>query len=205
MFKSDLSPSRNSYADYGQHLSFTLIRRPWHVYCKCVVQSVQGSLLKSISKIYSRSSLWKLISITQWRIDIDRSYLSYLAYNTVIDEYLSLSSLPFTSLGWELSFIIILFWGCSLDMSNRTHQASLCPCDTTCAWKWNHYSDLHSCSALTRQNRIRGITSVFRRAFGNLEGSPTNQVNAWEIRLYSLNLSASNLEDPLAVQLEWCR
>ena len=93
-------------------------------------------------------------------------------------------------------------------MSNRTHQAFLYPCDATCARTEKHYSDLNSCSARTRQNQNRGIMSVFRQAFGKLEGSPTNQVNTGFMRYstYSFYSSASNLKDPLAIQpLEWGR
>ena len=69
----------------------------------------------------------------------------------------------------------------SLNMSNRTHQASLWPHDATRAWTENPYSDLHSCSARIRQNKNRDIMSVSRRTFGKLEDSPTTQVNALEM------------------------
>ena len=65
-------------------------------------------------------------------------------------------------------------------MSIRAHQAFLCSCDATRRWTGNCYNYLHSCSACTRQNQNRGITSVSRRAFGKIEGSPTNKVSCLE-------------------------
>ena len=39
-----------------------------------------------------------------------------------------------------------------LDISNRTHQAFLCSCDTPRVWTGKHYSDFHSYPRRTRQD-----------------------------------------------------
>ena len=106
-----------------------------------------------------------------------------------------------------LSFIAMPFQEYSLVMSNRTYQAFLYSCDAIRPRTGNHYNNPNSSSARTRQNKNRGITSVSRRAFGTLESSSTNQVNAWRCAPFTLAyLSASNLKDPLAIQLlDWHR
>ena len=68
------------------------------------------------------------------------------------------------------------------DMSNRTRQAFLYPCDATGAWTGNYNCDLNSCFASTLQNQNGSITSVSRRAFGKLkiESSSTSQVYVYD-------------------------
>ena len=91
-------------------------------------------------------------------------------------------------------------------MLNRTHQAFMCPCDATCPWTGNHYNDLFSSSASTRQNQNRSITSISRRTYGKLERIRTNQVNVKRCAPLDLvYLSFSNLKDPLAIELNWPR
>ena len=93
----------------------------------------------------------------------------------------------------------------NFDMSNRTRQALLYPCDATGAWTRNHYSDLNSCFATTLQNQNRSITSVSWRAFGKLkiEGSSTSQVYVYDFHNHCFILICPELKGSFLHPTSW--